>query len=192
MRRKLPDMVSIQTRSATRGTDTVLGTPKSARPLRDARELGDGHGGVGDRRAAIASALLRTPNFSRMSEAKPLPVTQPHLAAVSCTTMRSSAITGSIQSVPVTIARACAGVRRDAARVVARKGGEQARAHGAEHGGDGQFLLGLLLHRRSATLQQRHGAEHRVRQGGDEHRREGQRGSRGAAVALLAADAPAK
>ncbi len=51
------------------------------------------------RSATMASAVLRAPNFSRISEAKPLPVTQPQRAAVSCTTMSSSAITGSIHNV---------------------------------------------------------------------------------------------
>ena len=50
--------------------------------------------------AIMAKALLRTPYFSRMSDAKPLPVTQPQRAAVSCTTMSSSAMTGSIHRVP--------------------------------------------------------------------------------------------
>ena len=100
MRRKLPDMVSIHTSSATSGTDTVLGTPNSARPLAIPANSEMVTAVFAMSSAPIARALLRTPNFSRMSEAKPLPVTQPQRAAVSCTTMSSSAITGSIHSVP--------------------------------------------------------------------------------------------
>ena len=48
----------------------------------------------------MASAERRTPKRSRIREAKPLPVTQPMRAAVSCTTMSKSAMMGRIQSVP--------------------------------------------------------------------------------------------
>ena len=49
--------------------------------------------------AAMASTLLRTPKRSRIREAKPLPVTHPQRAAVSCVTISKIVITGSIQSI---------------------------------------------------------------------------------------------
>ena len=52
------------------------------------------------RSASIANVLMRTPNCSRMSEAKPLPVTQPMRAAVSCATMSRRHMTGTVQSWP--------------------------------------------------------------------------------------------
>lgn len=100
MRRKLPDMVSIQISSATSGTDTVLGTPNSASPLAMPANSEIVTAVFAISSAVIASALRRTPNFSRISDAKPLPVTHPQRAAVSCTTIRSTAMTGSIHSVP--------------------------------------------------------------------------------------------
>ena len=100
MRWKLPDMVSDQMARPTRGTDTVAGTPNSARPLAIPANSEMVTAVFATSSAPIASALFRTPYFSRMSDAKPLPVTQPHRAAVSCTTMRSTAMSGSIHSVP--------------------------------------------------------------------------------------------
>ena len=76
-----------------------LGNAEQRKAARNARELGDGDRGVSDEERHHASAVLRAPNFSRISEAKPLPVTQPQRAAVSCTTMSNSAITGSIHNV---------------------------------------------------------------------------------------------
>ena len=49
-------------------------------------------------RASIARALMRTPYCSRISEAKPLPVTQPMRAAVSCATMSSRHMMGTVHS----------------------------------------------------------------------------------------------
>ena len=49
--------------------------------------------------AAIAKNVMRTPKFSRMSPARPLPVTAPIRPAISCTTM-SEIVSGiSVQSV---------------------------------------------------------------------------------------------
>ena len=92
-------MVSNQVSRPISGTDTVLGMPNSARPLAMPANSEMVTAVLAMRSATMASAVLRTPNFSRISEAKPLPVTQPQRAAVSCTTMSSSAITGSIHSV---------------------------------------------------------------------------------------------
>ena len=50
--------------------------------------------------ASMARALPRTPKRSRMSDAKPLPVTQPMRAAVSCTTISRKHMTGTVQSWP--------------------------------------------------------------------------------------------
>ena len=100
MRAKLPLMVMSQITSAVSGTEIVVGTPKSARPLAMPANSDIVTAVLAIRSAPIARAERRTPNFSRMSEAKPLPVTHPQRAAVSCTTMSKSAITGSIQSVP--------------------------------------------------------------------------------------------
>ena len=99
MRRKLPLMVSSQMSRPISGTDTVLGMPNSAKPLAMPANSEMVTAVLAMSSAIMASAVLRTPNFSRMSEAKPLPVTQPQRAAVSCTTMSSNAITGSIHSV---------------------------------------------------------------------------------------------
>lgn len=74
--------------------------PKSASPLAIPANSEMVTAVLATSNAAMASTLRRTPNFSRMSEARPLPVTQPQRAAVSCTTMSSSVITGSIQSMP--------------------------------------------------------------------------------------------
>ena len=49
--------------------------------------------------AAMARAVRRMPKRSRMSEAKPLPVTAPMRAADSCTTESSSIMTGIIHSI---------------------------------------------------------------------------------------------
>ena len=86
--------------SAISGIEMVLGTPKSASPLARPANSEMVTAVFAISSAIMANELLRTPYFSRMSEAKPLPVTQPHRAAVSCTTMSSTAITGRIQSVP--------------------------------------------------------------------------------------------
>jgi len=106
MRWKLPDIVSSQMRSATSGTEMLAGTPKSARPLAmPARPLAMPANSeivtavLAMSSAAMASTLLRTPNRSRISDARPLPVTQPQRAAVSCVTISSTVITGSIHSI---------------------------------------------------------------------------------------------
>lgn len=99
MRWKLPDMVSIQTSSATSGTEMLDGTPKRARPLAIPANSEMVTAVLAISSAAMASTLLRTPKRSRMSEAKPLPVTQPQRAAVSCVTMSSTVMTGSIHSI---------------------------------------------------------------------------------------------
>ena len=100
MRWKLPDIVSSQMARPTSGTDTVAGTPNSAKPLAMPANSEMVTAVLAMSSAAMASALLRTPKRSRMSEAKPLPVTHPQRAAVSCTTMSSTAMSGSIHSVP--------------------------------------------------------------------------------------------
>ena len=93
-------MVMSQMMSATSGTEMAAGTPKSASPLASPANSEIVTAVFATRSAPMASAESRTPNRSRISEAKPLPVTQPRRAAVSCTTMSKSAITGKIHSVP--------------------------------------------------------------------------------------------
>ena len=84
--------------SAATGTLTYTGTPKSARP--DAMPANSERVTVvlETSSASMATAESLTPNCSRMSEAKPLPVTQPMRAAVSCATMSRKHITGTVQS----------------------------------------------------------------------------------------------
>ena len=100
MRWKLPLMVMSQMMSAMSGTEMEAGTPKRASPLASPANSEIVTAVFATRSAPMASAERRTPKRSRMSEAKPLPVTQPRRAAVSCTTMSSSAMMGRIQSVP--------------------------------------------------------------------------------------------
>ena len=99
MRWKLPDMVSIHTSSATSGTEMLAGTPNRARPLAIPANSEMVTAVLAINSAAMASTLLRTPKRSRMSDARPLPVTHPQRAAVSCVTMSSTVMTGSIQSI---------------------------------------------------------------------------------------------
>ena len=93
-------MVSIQMASAAIGTLTMAGTPKRPRP--DAMPANSDSVTVvlEISSASMASALMRTPNCSRIRDAKPLPVTQPMRAAVSCATMSKRHMTGTVQSWP--------------------------------------------------------------------------------------------
>ena len=91
MRWKLPDMVSIHTSSATNGTEMLAGTPKRARPLAIPANSEMVTAVLAINSAAMASTLLRTPKRSRISDARPLPVTQPQRAAVSCVSTKPSA-----------------------------------------------------------------------------------------------------
>ena len=52
-----------------------------------------------DEQADIAKSVGRTPNRSRMSAAKPLPVTAPMRAAISCTITSENVMTKIIHSV---------------------------------------------------------------------------------------------
>ena len=98
MRRYDPLIVSSQMASAATGTLTWTGTPKSASaeamPANSERVTVV----LETRSASMARAERRTPNCSRMSEARPLPVTQPMRAAVSWATIRRKHMTGTVQS----------------------------------------------------------------------------------------------
>ena len=91
-------MVSIQMASAAMGTLTMAGTPNRPRP--DAMPANSDSVTVvfEINSASMASALMRTPNCSRIKDAKPLPVTQPMRAAVSCATMSPMFLLGTIGS----------------------------------------------------------------------------------------------
>ena len=91
-------MVSIQMASAAMGTLTIAGTPNRPRP--DAIPANSDSVTVVFEisSASMASALKRTPSCSRIRDAKPLPVTQPMRAAVSCATMSKRHMTGTVQS----------------------------------------------------------------------------------------------
>ena len=93
-------MVSIQMASAAMGTLTMAGTPKSPRPEAMPANSESVTVVFEISSASMARAERRTPNCSRMSDAKPLPVTQPMRAAVSCATMSSRHMTGTVQSWP--------------------------------------------------------------------------------------------
>ena len=98
MRLYEPLMPSSHTAMAAMGTLTMAGTPKSCMPEAMPANSESVTVVLLTMRASMANALLRTPNCSRMSAAKPLPVTQPMRAAVSCTTMSRKHITGIDQS----------------------------------------------------------------------------------------------
>ena len=100
MRRYDPLMVSIQMATADAGTLTYVGMPNSAKP--DAMPANSDSVTVAleTSRASMATTVGRMPYCSRMSEAKPLPVTQPMRAAVSCTTMSNRHMTGTVHSRP--------------------------------------------------------------------------------------------
>ena len=80
------------------GTLTYVGTPNS--PMAEAMPASSDKVTVvfDTRSASMASVERRTPYCSRMSEAKPLPVTQPMRAAVSCATMSKKHMTGMVHS----------------------------------------------------------------------------------------------
>ena len=91
-------MVMSHTVSAAMGTLTYAGMPKS--PMAEAMPANSERVTVvlAARTASIASAERRTPYCSRMSDAKPLPVTQPMRAAVSWATMRRKHMRGMVHS----------------------------------------------------------------------------------------------
>ncbi len=93
-------MVSIQMATAATGTDTYVGTPKSAMAEAMPANSESVTMVLETNSASMATAVRRTPNCSRMRDAKPLPVTHPMRAAVSCTTMSRKHMTGTVQSWP--------------------------------------------------------------------------------------------
>ena len=100
MRAYEPLIVMSQMAIAARGTERYTGTPKSPSPEAMPANSESVTVVLETSRASMARALRRTPNCSRMSEAKPLPVTQPTRAAVSCATMSRKHMTGTVQSCP--------------------------------------------------------------------------------------------
>ena len=93
-------MESSQVAMADTGTDTTTGTPKSAMPLAMPANSESVTARLDTMSASMATAEMRMPKRSRMSEANPLPVAHPMRAAVSCTTTSSTPITGTVQSMP--------------------------------------------------------------------------------------------
>ena len=84
--------------SAATGTETTGGTSKRASAEAMPANSESVTVVLEISRASMASAERRTPNCSRMREARPLPVTQPMRAAVSCATMSRKHMTGTVQS----------------------------------------------------------------------------------------------
>ena len=82
------------------GTLTCRGMPKSSMPEAMPANSESVTVKLEMMRASMATAETRTPNCSRMSAAKPLPVAQPMRAAVSCATMSRTHMRGTVQSMP--------------------------------------------------------------------------------------------
>ena len=93
-------MGSSQIARAATGTEREVGTPKRPRPEAMPANSESVTVVLEISSASMARALPRTPKRSRMSDAKPLPVTQPMRAAVSCTTISRKHMTGTVQSWP--------------------------------------------------------------------------------------------
>ena len=91
-------MPKSHTAMAAMGTLTMGGTPNSCMPEAMPANSESVTAVLETISANIANAERRTPYCSRMSAAKPLPVTQPMRAAVSCTTMSRKHITGILHS----------------------------------------------------------------------------------------------
>ena len=85
---------------AATGTETKVGMPKSAMPEAMPANSESVTAKLDTMRASIATAEMRMPNCSRMSDAKPLPVAQPMRAAVSCTTISKRHMMGTVHSMP--------------------------------------------------------------------------------------------
>ena len=93
-------MVSIQMAMAEAGTDTKVGMPKSAKPEAMPANSESVTVALETSSASMATTDGRTPYCSRMSDAKPLPVTHPIRAAVSWTTMSNRHMTGTVHRRP--------------------------------------------------------------------------------------------
>ena len=76
------------------GTETQVGTPNISMPEAMPANSENVVHTLPMRRQSMASAVRRMPKRSRMSAAKPLPVTAPMRPAVSCTTMSRTHMTG--------------------------------------------------------------------------------------------------
>ena len=90
--------MSSQTAAAATRTESQVGTPNMPRPLAMPANSEKVVQMLPMSRASMASAVGLMPNFSRISAAKPLPVTAPILPAVSCTTAKSRHMMGMIHS----------------------------------------------------------------------------------------------
>ena len=98
IRRYDPPTVRIQTRRALMGTETYVGMPKRS-ILEAIPANSENVTAIFDIKSAnIARVERRIPKRSRMREARPLPVTQPMRAEVSCTTMSKKHMIGTVQS----------------------------------------------------------------------------------------------
>ena len=96
--RKLARVTSSHTPAATGGTHAQAGTcarlKAAAMPLNSATVVPK----LATRRASMANAVTLRLNFSRMSAARPLPVTAPIRAPISCVTARMGVISTSSHS----------------------------------------------------------------------------------------------
>jgi len=79
--------------------------------------------------ATMANKVTLRLNFSRMSAARPLPVTAPMRAPISCVTARMGVMSSQQPQHAVAVPRADHRPGGDAAGVVVRGGGDEARAH---------------------------------------------------------------
>ena len=93
-------MASIHVTSALTGTLTCRGTPNNCMPEAMPANSESVTAKFDTISESIATALTRTPKCSRMSDAKPFPVAQPMRADVSCTTMSSTHMMGTVQIMP--------------------------------------------------------------------------------------------
>ena len=98
MRRYDPLIVSSQMARAATGTETMGGTSNRASAEAMPANSESVTVVLETSSASMARAESRTPNCSRMSDARPLPVTQPMRAAVSWATIRRKHMTGTVQS----------------------------------------------------------------------------------------------
>ena len=91
--------MSSHTATAATGTERYFDTPNISMPLAMPANSENVVATLPMSSASMASAVSRMPKRSRMSAAKPLPVTAPMRAAVICTTMSSTHMMGMTQRV---------------------------------------------------------------------------------------------
>ena len=96
--RKLARVTSSQTPSATGGTHSHAGTRARLKAAATPENSATVVPKFATSRASMANAVTFRLNFSRMSAARPLPVTAPMRAPISCVTARMGVISTSSHS----------------------------------------------------------------------------------------------